>query len=259
MKYDERGSRMKEYEADTALVLPPRTNTIIRVDGKAFHTFTRGLDRPFDERLIGAMDETARWMCRSMSGAVCAYVQSDEISVILADYANENTQPWLGGVVQKIASISASMATAEFNRLFVHHNEMTRAMFDGRVFSIDALSEVNEYLLWRQIDAKRNAVSSVATHVFGHKAIVGKNTKERTQMLKDNGVMLKDFPAGNIFGRFIFPEIEVADVVYRRRDRDELELMENVERKVWKVVPAPDFRNYTALFDLFPVGEEEYL
>jgi tRNA(His) guanylyltransferase len=112
------GNRMKDYyENRSKLFLPRRTYTMIRVDGKAFHTFTRGLDRPFDEGFVEDMNWTAIYMCGNIQGAKLAYVQSDEISVLMTDFDKLTTDAWFDGNVQKITSVSASMATANFNYL----------------------------------------------------------------------------------------------------------------------------------------------
>ena len=109
---DDLGTRMKtQYEQRTRTWLPRRTYTIIRLDGKAFHTFTRGMERPYDERFMNAMDYTAMHLCLDIQGAVMAYVQSDEISILLTDFDKITTDAWFDGQVQKIVSVSASMAS----------------------------------------------------------------------------------------------------------------------------------------------------
>jgi len=117
---DQLGDRMKSfYEDRTRTSLPRRTFTIIRIDGKAFHTYTRGLTRPFDQGLIDDMNETTKFLCESIQGAKFGYVQSDEISILLTDFEKTTTDAWFDGNIQKMASISASMATAKFNELRV--------------------------------------------------------------------------------------------------------------------------------------------
>ena len=114
---DSLGDRMKRYENTSRYYLSPRNYTIIRVDGKAFHTYTKGLERPFDLKLISDMNETASFLCKNIQGAKFAFVQSDEISIVITDFENINTDAWFDGNVQKITSISASLATAKFNQL----------------------------------------------------------------------------------------------------------------------------------------------
>jgi tRNA(His) guanylyltransferase len=153
---DHIGFRMKDqYEDRTRFSLPRRTYSIIRIDGKAFHTFTKGFERPYDTDLMDMMDTTARELCKSIQGAQFAYTQSDEISILLTDFDTIHTDAWFDGNIQKIVSISASIATAEFNyaldRIYVDRvdkeKDLTKfrtnnglriglALFDSRVFTI---------------------------------------------------------------------------------------------------------------------------
>jgi len=113
---DSLGDRMKgHYENRTRYLLPRRTYTVIRVDGKAFHAYTKGCDRPYDSMLSEDMDFTAVALCRQIEGAAIAYVQSDEISLLLTDFADNQTQAWFDGNLQKLVSLSAAIATAHFN------------------------------------------------------------------------------------------------------------------------------------------------
>ena len=116
---DDLGKRMKEqYEQRTRTYLPRRTYTIIRLDGKAFHTYTRGMARPFDQDFMRVMDETTKYLCENIQGCVMGYTQSDEISLLLTDFTTITTDAWFDGQVQKIVSVAASMATAKFNNIF---------------------------------------------------------------------------------------------------------------------------------------------
>ena len=116
--HDDLGNRMKEYEAVPKIKLMKRTPVAIRIDGKAFHTFTKGLYKPFDDILVKAMQETMRYLCKNIQGCVFGYTQSDEITLILTDYATFETSAWFDYEVQKICSIVASMATMAFNKFF---------------------------------------------------------------------------------------------------------------------------------------------
>lgn len=113
---DDLGDRMKsDCENRTRFFLPRRTHTLIRINGKSFHTYTRSCRRPFDADLMAAMDDTARALCEALEGARLAFVQSGEISILLSDFATPQTVAFSDGNVQKICSISASVATAHFN------------------------------------------------------------------------------------------------------------------------------------------------
>ena len=199
-KKDSLGDRMKEfYENRTRNFLPRRTYTIIRVDGKAFHSYTKGLIRPFDEKLVNDMDETACYMCKNIQGAKFAFVQSDEISILLTDFEGLTTDAWFDGNIQKMASISASLATAKFNEL--RPNKI--ALFDSRVFTIPSDIEVENYFIWRQQDTTRNSISSVAQSMFSHRELENKNTDQMQEMCFQKGVNWNDFSAKLKRGRLI--------------------------------------------------------
>lgn len=190
---DELGSRMKNfYESRSRTYLTRREPVIIRVDGKAFHTFTKGMLKPFDSSLILTMQLTAREACKKIQGCKLAYVQSDEISFLLTDWENLNTEAWFDYDLQKLVSISASIATAEFNKHYEWVNE--QALFDSRAFSIPK-EEVCNYFIWRQQDAIRNSIQAIAQSEFSHKELQGKNTLQMKEMLLSKDI---DFEKANI-------------------------------------------------------------
>src|SRR5271166_2006304 len=119
---DALGDRMKRYEDITRFKLPPRTYTLLRVDGRAFHTWTRGLAKPYDQLLMKIMDKTAIALCEEIAGAQFAFVQSDEISILAVDFLEIGTQAWFDGLVQKWCSVAAAIATATFNAEVVAEN-----------------------------------------------------------------------------------------------------------------------------------------
>jgi len=200
---DNLGDRMKEYyESRTKSLLPRRTYTLIRIDGKAFHTYTRGLERPFDDKLINDMDETAKYLCENIQGAKFAFVQSDEISILLTDFDKLQTSAWFDGSVQKITSISASLATAKFNEL--RPNKI--ALFDSRVFTIPSNIEVENYFIWRQQDTVRNSISSVAQSLYSSKELHKVNVSVMQELCFEKGVNWNDFDAKKKRGRLIIKE-----------------------------------------------------
>ena len=176
------GDRMKMYENITRTHLLPRTPIIIRVDGKAFHTWTRGMEKPYDKRIKNAFDFVVDHLFGSMQGLRIAYHQSDELSLFLHTWNTFETEQWLGGGVQKIASVAASMVTAWFNRhidtcagdLKVADNP---ALFDARVFTLPK-EEVVNYFIWRGRDASRNAINGYAHCKFGQSYCQNKPTAE---------------------------------------------------------------------------------
>ena len=212
--------RMKEfYENVPKTSLMRRTPVVIRIDGKAFHTFTRGFKRPFDEVLIKTMQETTKYLCENIQGCVFGYTQSDEISLVLVDYQRFETSAWFDYEVQKMCSIAASMATMAFNKFFYEnvflYNGMASvdmsnkkypykevyakavkkgAMFDARVFNIPK-EEVTNYIYWRQLDASRNSIQMVGQANFSHKELQNKSCNNIQDMLMEQkGINWNDYP-----------------------------------------------------------------
>ncbi len=215
---DDIGNRMKEnYENRTRFMLPRRSHTIIRVDGKAFHTYTRNLKRPFDNGFMDDMDFTASYLCKNIQGAKFGFVQSDEISILLTDYDKITTDAWFDNNVQKMASVSASMATKAFNeaRMFRLGIEGMRwGEFDSRVFQIPEWTEVENYFIWRQQDCVRNSISSVAQSLYSHKELDCKNTDEMQEMIFQRGTNWNDYGAKYKRGRAIIKtELEFGETI----------------------------------------------
>jgi len=201
MANDAIGDRMKaQYEDRTRILLPRRTYTIVRVDGKAFHSYCRGMRRPYDEGFMTAMDRTAAVMLKELMGAEFAYVQSDEISFLLTDFAKPNTEAWFDGNLQKIASVSAAMATA----FFTCHIGTGTPMFDARVFTIPDHIEVENYFIWRQHDAVRNSIQMLAQHYYSPKELHGMNCSALQDMIHDKGDNWNDHPARFKRGGFVY-------------------------------------------------------
>lgn len=236
MSADKTGDRMKEeYEAATRLLLPRKTHTIIRLDGNAFHTYTRGLARPFDAQLHDDLVSSAAFLCAKVSGARLAYVQSDEVSLLVTDFTNPGTQPWFGGNVQKMASVSASILTAKFNEL--RPPGVPLAFFDSRVFMIADASEVEEYFRWRFVDARRNSVSSLAQAHFSHRELQNRSTFEQQSMLlKDRGVSWTDQDPQFKYGTVIYRDQRTEDVTFTRDGKEYV--ARDVTRHTWEAVPA---------------------
>lgn len=249
MSHDDLGDRMKGYEARHRQLIEQPGFSVVRVDGRAFHTFTRGLDRPFDVAFAAAMDATALALCAEISNARAAFVQSDEISIVTDD-TGEST-PWFGGVVQKMASVSASLATATFASAFTHPRGRGPALFDARVFTVPSPIEVHNYLLWRQADAQRNAISSIADHRFGPSRIHRATTGARRAMLVEDGFDFDDPDlAGFLHGRLARRVHTVTDVEYTHKGTGAVERISGVRRKLWLVEPSPAFRGSRLGVDL---------
>ncbi|MDE5830514.1 MAG: tRNA(His) guanylyltransferase Thg1 family protein, partial [Clostridia bacterium] len=215
MTIDDLGNRMKTfYEQISKIKLMRRTPVIIRIDGKAFHTFTRGFKRPFDDVLIKTMQETTKYLCENIQGCVLGYCQSDEISLVLVDYQRFETSAWFDYEIQKMCSISASMATMAFNKIFsdmvgklhiqgtlekeysciLYKAAQRGAMFDARVFNIPK-EEVTNCIYWRQLDASRNSIQMVGQANFSHKELQNKSCNDIQDMLMmQKGINWNDFP-----------------------------------------------------------------
>lgn len=212
---DELGKRMKEYyEQVPKTRLVRRMPVAIRIDGKAFHTFTRGFKKPFDEILIKSMQETMQKLCENIQGCVLGYTQSDEITLILVDYKTLNSSAFFDYEVQKICSVVASMATLYFNQIFSSNvnqffagkvmDEYQKtmclarnkgAMFDARCFNIPK-EEVTNLIYWRQLDATRNSIQMVGQANFSHKELQNKSCNQIQDMLMlEKGINWNDFPA----------------------------------------------------------------
>lgn len=202
---DSLGDRMKSfYEDRCAPSLLRRAYTVFRVDGRAFHTFTRGLKRPYDEELAADMDATAAELCAGIMGAKLAYVQSDEISVVVTDFDDLRTQAWFDYGVQKMCSVSASMATRAFNQRRQDRQPGSRwAEFDSRVFQLPNLTEVENYLIWRQQDATRNSISMAAQSMIPHKELLGVSSSGKMDAMHARGVNWNNYDPGFKRGRAV--------------------------------------------------------
>lgn len=208
------GDRMKTYESSYRIYLPNRLPVIMRVDGKSFTNYTKGCKRPFDEKLVEVMNDTAAYLCKNIQGAQIAYVQSDEISILLNNYKSLDTQPWFENNLQKMASVSASMAGAIFtaNSWKIWKGEVPcpvftdiikPAVFDSRVFVLPK-EEVCNAFLWRQQDATRNSVQMLARSNFSHKQCENKNCSELQEMLfQEKKINWNDLPVSQKRGRCI--------------------------------------------------------
>jgi len=259
-KFDELGTRMKvNYENRTRILLPRRTYTIIRVDGKAFHTYTKGCERPFDEGLIADMNETACYLCKNIQGAKIGFVQSDEISILLTDFDTLTTDAWFDGNIQKIVSVAASMATSKFNQLrwmryvneryndavnedpvswewFEGMRKLKLAEFDARTFTIPSKTEVMNGFIWRQQDTVRNSISSVAQSLYSSKELHGKNMSEQQEMIFQKGINWNDYDSTLKRGRFVYKQNYVLN--------ESITGGEKVTRSRWIAVACPDFAKH---------------
>jgi tRNA(His) 5'-end guanylyltransferase len=220
---DDIGDRMKSYENVTRNYLTRRIPMIIRIDGKAFHTFARGFMKPFDYVLMQSMWETTQYLCKNVEGCKIGYTQSDEISLLITDYMDIKTQSWFDKNIQKMVSVSASMATLAFNNSFRksempwHEKSIDKALFDSRCFVIPK-EEVCNYFIWRQQDATRNAIQMVGQANFSQKQLHGKNCSQIQEMLfSDKSINFNDLPVCEKRGVCIVKEEFTKDNAIRTR------------------------------------------
>lgn len=227
MKTDDISKRMKKYEFATRSFLTERMPVIIRLDGKAFHTFTKGFNRPFDEILRRTMVKTAEYLCANIMNCKLAYTQSDEISLLLINYEKIDTDSWYQNNLQKLVSVSASMATLAFNYWFekivgeeFNCNDWERlpywnnkfdngegyfklALFDSRAFVIPK-EEVCNYFIWRQEDCTKNSINMVAQSEFPHGELQHLNTNQlQEKLFQEKSINWNNFPTVNKRGSCI--------------------------------------------------------
>jgi tRNA(His) 5'-end guanylyltransferase len=256
------GDRMKSfYEDRTRYKLTRRTYTIIRIDGKSFSNYTKGLERPFDQGLIEDMNLTTAYLCKNIQGVKFGYVQSDEISLVLTDFDELGTHAWFDNNLQKMVSVAASMATAKFNQLrmarfarnssiepkyigapHVSHSEIENfklAMFDARVFQIPFIDEVENYFIWRQQDAVRNSISSVAQSLYSPRELNGVKTDQMQEMIFQKGINWNDYDfrmkRGAVIGK-----VETTSIRTTQGPNEEV-IETEFTRNKWQVIETPTF------------------
>lgn len=224
------GDRMKEYErVTTSQKLMSRTPVIIRLDGKAFHTYTRGCKKPYDQDLHEVRQHTLKHLCENIQGVVFGYSQSDELSLVLKDWDTFQTQGWFDNKLQKLCSVSASMCTAYWNERVLTvayglHNKVSDvAIFDSRVFNLPK-EEVVNYLVWRQQDWERNSVQMLAQSLYSHKELQGLSCKQLvTKVEEEHGIVWGNLPTHQKRGEFWIRGEGLVDAPIFKDSRQELE------------------------------------
>jgi tRNA(His) 5'-end guanylyltransferase len=198
---DDLGRRLKQdYEDALRLYVPRRSYVVIRIDGRAFHQFTKKLERPYCRPLADALDQAAIALCGEMTGCRFGYGQSDEYSFLLTDFERDDSPLWFDGNIQKIVSVSASVFTAHFNRAF---NGEKPASFDSRLLVMARPTEVGKYFLWRQLDASANSLNMLASAHYSHADLVNRSTEEKHDLLFAKGINWAKQPADFKRGRVV--------------------------------------------------------
>lgn len=238
---DSLGDRMKKYEAVTKTTLVSRMPVIIRLDGVAFHTFTRGFKKPFDPLFNKAMQATMKYLCENIQGCVLGYTQSDEITLVLVDYQTLNSSSWFDNEVLKITSVSASLATYVFNKYFndfyleqlaekgesdsydLIYDKARRkgAYFDSRVFNVPK-EDVTNCVYWRQKDAERNSINSLAQSLFSHKELQRLKLKDTlTKIEQEKGIIWGNLPTTQKRGSCCIKRTSFALCDYEWSDKED--------------------------------------
>ncbi len=208
---DALGARIKRYEQAYNHTLTPRSCLFIRVDGKAFHTYTRKMVKPFDQNLIDAMVYAAEQTIKTMQGVKAAYIQSDECTFMLTDFDDLETQGWFNYELNKVVSISASTYTAHFNSAMLdaargdrpYAVKLPPAIFDSRAFIVPQDDAPNVFL-WRQRDWQRNSIQMLARAYFSQKTLHGENVAGLKQLLDGAGIDWKALPDRTKNGTYLF-------------------------------------------------------
>lgn len=285
---DDLGTRMKTfYENIPKTRLMRRTPVAIRIDGKSFHTFTKGFQKPFDFVLMDTMQQTMKYLCENIQGCVFGYTQSDEITLILVDYQKFTSDAWFDYEVQKLTSVSASMATMAFNKYFsenvveynLTHDPLVkrreglldnyisavekRALFDARCFNIPK-EEVTNLIYWRQLDATRNSIQMVGQAHFSHDELQDKTCNMIQDMLMTKyGINWNDFTIPCKRGTAcIKVATKVTENIKREpqpfgEDRVTTTIIE--ERPIWAIdknMPILKGKDRKYVDDLIYIGEE---
>ena len=245
---DSLGDRMKTYESVSDTRLSRLTPVILRLDGRAFHTLTKPLVKPFDRLFMDAMDMTLEKLCKEIPGCHMGYVQSDEISLLLLEKTLQS-DAWFENRIQKIVSISASIASTAFRAslaqlLGLMENRdadirsydllLNEAVFDCRAFSVPE-RDVCNYFIWRQKDCYRNAVLTMAQHHIGKKAIYGMTVAKLTETLHSMGFTESNIPSSK--GRVCIRDLSILDLP---GSRDKWTLIKD----------APDFKENREFVEL---------
>lgn len=261
---DSLGDRMKSYEmAEAGRKLIPGLPIMVRLDGKSFRTFCRGLKRPYDERLSKLMADTTKFLVEE-SNAVVGFCQSDEISLVIYTDKPE-TQAYFDGRIQKLTSVLASMATMYFNKhlaRYIPEKADKVALFDCRVWNVPSLEEAANCILWRELDATKNSISMAAQAYYSHKELHGKNGSEKQEMLFKKGINWDKYPEffkrGSYFRRINklikFTTEEIDKLPMKHAARNNPDLM--VERSLVVGVVFPPLNRVSNKVEVLMYGSD---
>lgn len=263
-KNDILGNRMKSYEnATCGIRLLPRIPVVARLDGKGFSKFTKGLKRPYDERLTNLMIETTKFLVKE-TNANCGYHQSDEISLVWYSESYDS-KIYFDGRLFKMISDLAAMASVFFNRelpKYLPEKAHLMPRFDCRVFNVPTMHEAANVFLWRELDATKNSISMAAQHYYSHKELEGKNGSEKQEMLFQKGVNWNDYPSFFKRGTYIqrkrvltkFTTEELAKLPTKHQARQNPDLM--IERWIIDKLDLPPLMQVKNREEVILLGAE---
>jgi len=269
MRNDDYGDRIKEYEFASRTRLVRRVPVIIRADGKSFHTFCKRFEKPYDIFLNDALDAVMVCLCENIQGAKFAERHSDEISILVTDFDTAQTDAYFDYQVQKICSVVASMATAEFCRRLMEltpdeepsgglqkvrcHLTLDEKWpcFDARCFNLPE-NEIPNYFWWRMLDGKRNSISMVAQANFSHKRLHGKSSDEMQELLfQEKGINWAKLPQRQKIGS-ICRRVPQEKPIPAGPAKGQM-----VTRNVWKVEDSPSsVTELREILDSIPLVKE---
>jgi tRNA(His) 5'-end guanylyltransferase len=265
------GDRVKGYEQPTTMRKAFKGQPlIVRLDGKNFHAFCKGLKRPFDERLSALMVEVTKYLVETFQARI-GYTQSDEITLVWHYQPHETAEYPFAGRFQKMESLLAAYATAFFNtHLSFHLPEKAGAMpvFDARAFVVPNEREAYHTVLWRQQDCTKNAISMAAQSMFSHKSLQGLHGPEmQERMWKEKGVNFNDYPAAFKRGTFVsrakvlrvLDEAELARIPEAHRPTGPVERTETKVRDIWLAKEDNTFVIPILFYGLEAEGTQAYL
>lgn len=260
MKFKNLEDRMLYFRSLTDYKLLPNSYVLIMLDGRSFSKLIKNkFEKPFDDMFINMMNETAKYLCKSIEGVKFGYVQSDEISLVLTDFETETTDSFFSNRLCKITSIAASIATSEFNRLFIKNaithcqkkeeiidivSNIKLCQFDCKAWNVPSYNDVFAWFLYRQNDCIKNSKSQTTQTYYTHKELFKLNTDEQIEKLfKEKNINWNDFSDDKKYGRFIIKVIEELthnnDEKYIRRKwiaTDAFPLYEEQNKKIFEEI-----------------------
>lgn len=246
MKFETLKERMEYYKSVYNYKLTPNSYVLCHIDGKSFSKKIKKLFKlPFDDMFIDMMNQAAIYACKNIQGCKLAYVQSDEISLVITDFETEDTDSFFSFRLCKMQSIIASLVTSKFQQLFLKrysfkddaYDDKYLFQFDCKCWTVPTYNDVFAWLLYRQNDCTRNSKQQTAQTYLSHKKLLGHNTDEQINLLKElNGIDWNDFDNGKKYGRLIFKESELYKTKVNGEDI-------SYERSVWKAHDSVPFTN----------------